>query len=117
MEKEKLYFYKARVTSVYDADTVRADIDLGFGIIKKNEKLRLYGIDAPEVRGHDIEKGRRSRDILRSMILDKDVILKTIKDRKGKYGRILCIIYIFNEEELNVNSWLISNGYAKLYRD
>ena len=46
-----LYFYKANVTSVYDGDTITADIDLGLGVFIKKQKLRLSRIDAPELRG------------------------------------------------------------------
>jgi micrococcal nuclease len=45
----KPYFYKAKIISVYDGDTVTAVIDLGFEITKKI-KIRLYGINAPEIR-------------------------------------------------------------------
>ena len=46
-----MYEYRAKVRGVYDADTITVDIDLGFGIIYTGQKLRLLGIDAPEVRG------------------------------------------------------------------
>ncbi len=63
-----LYVYKADVTEVYDADTITADIDLGFHTWRKDEKLRLYGIDAPEVRGKSRPQGLLSRDWLRGQI-------------------------------------------------
>jgi endonuclease YncB( thermonuclease family) len=46
-----LYTYKAQITEVYDGDTVTADIDLGFHTWRRDEKLRLYEINAPEMRG------------------------------------------------------------------
>ena len=49
-----MYEYKATVTAVYDADTITVDVDLGFRSHLKKIKLRLFGINAPEVRG--IEK-------------------------------------------------------------
>jgi micrococcal nuclease len=108
----ELYNYKAFVTSVYDGDTITCDIDCGFGVILKKQKIRLYGINTPEIRGESKELGIISRDKLREQILDKYIILKTIKDKKGKYGRYLGIIYINN---ININEWLIENGYAIKY--
>ena len=103
------FIYNAYVDSVYDGDTIRCTIDCGFGIIKKKMKIRLYGLDTPEIRGEDRSLGITVRDKLRDKILNKDIKLKTIKDKKGKYGRYLGIIFLKNE---NINDWLINNNYA-----
>ena len=106
--------YKIYVQQVYDGDTITCDIDLGFGIKIFKQKLRLFGINAPEMRGEQRPQGIISRDALREKILDKNIILKTIKNSKdrdttGKYGRWLSIIYL---EDLNINEWLVENNYA-----
>ena len=108
------YKYKANVISVYDGDTITCNIDLGFGIIIKKQKIRLYGINTPELRGDDKEKekGIIARDKVRELINGKEIILQSIKDKKGKYGRWLGIIYINN---ININDWLIENNYAVKY--
>ena len=100
---DNLYYYKAFVTDVYDGDTITCKIDLGFKINAYKQKIRLYGIDTPELRGEERERGLYYRDKLREKILNKDIILKTIKDKRGKYGRILGIIYL---DDLNINEWL-----------
>ncbi len=110
-----MYQYKAKVVSVYDGDTIRVNIDLGFGIIQKGNKgrglsLRLHRINAPEMRGVEKKEGKKSRDFLREKILGKEIIVKTIKDNKGKYGRYLAEIFIDNE---NINDVLVKKGYAK----
>jgi micrococcal nuclease len=107
-----LYQYRAVITKVYDGDTVTADIDLGFNTWRHNQKLRLYGVDTPEVRGKERPEGLVARDALRELILDKEVTVCTIKDKTGKYGRYLARIYIDN---INVNAWLIMKGYAEPY--
>ena len=112
-----LYQYEAKVVSVYDGDTVRADIDLGFNTWRHNEPLRLHGIDTPELRGKgvtDAEKAdaEKARDALREKILGKAVLVCTIKDRTGKYGRYLARIFVDGE---NVNEWLLREGYAVPY--
>ena len=63
----------------------------------------------PEVRGESREEGLISRDRLREKILGKEIYLKTIKDKKGKYGRYLGIVYLGEE---NINEWLIENNLA-----
>lgn len=76
-------------------------------------KLRLYGIDTPELRGVEKVEGKKVRDIVRGMILDKEVTINSFKDKQGKYGRYLATIVL--EDGLNVNQWLVENGYAKPY--
>lgn len=122
--KESLYIYKAYVTDVYDGDTITCIIDCGFNIGMQKTKIRLYGINTPELRGEDREIGLHVRDELRKKILNKHILLKTIKDKKGKYGRYLGKIYIEVDEEVDeevdnkyicINDWLLENNYAVVY--
>jgi micrococcal nuclease len=108
-----MFEYRAIVTKVYDGDTVTVDIDLGFGVWVKKQKLRLLGINAPEVRGASRPEGLKSRDALRAKILGKEIIIKTQKDKKGKYGRWLATIY--DESNESINEWLLNENYAKRY--
>lgn len=112
---EKCFYYRAKVASVYDGDTCHVDIDLGFGVWKKKETLRLHRINAPEVRGESRAAGLRSRDYLRQLILGKDVMIQTIRDSKGKYGRYLAEIWLYDaatDQWRNVNDLLVENGQA-----
>ena len=106
---EQLYTYKAYITAVYDGDTVTANIDLGMGVWKNKEKLRLHRINAPEVRGDSKEQGMVSRDWLRDRILDKHVIVRTTHDKKGKYGRYLAEVW---HEGENLSDLLVTKGLA-----
>ena len=111
--KEKLYYYRAKIVSVYDGDTCRADIDLGLGIWVRNEKLRLLRINAPELRGDEKAAGKASRDFLREQILGKEVFIQSHKDKRGKYGRYLAEIWL--EEAgiwININDRLVEAGHA-----
>lgn len=103
------YVYRAHVDSIYDGDTLTCSIDCGFGVVLRKQKIRLFGLNAAEVRGSERAAGIQVRDALRDKILDQDILLRTIKDRKGKYGRYLGIVY-FNGE--NINDWLVENNYA-----
>ena len=91
-----MYEYKCNIIKVVDGDTVDVDIDLGFGVWLKDERVRIMGIDTPESRTRDkIEKkfGLASKAMLKR-ILGKTTILKTTinkkgVDMKGKFGRVL----------------------------
>ncbi|WP_339624961.1 thermonuclease family protein [uncultured Winogradskyella sp.] len=107
-----MYQYKAKIIDVYDGDTVTALVDLGF-LSFREMKLRLYGIDTPELRGVEKVEGKKVRDIVRRMILGKEVTINSFKDKQGKYGRYLATIVL--EDGLNINQWLVENGYAKPY--
>jgi micrococcal nuclease len=88
--------YDVTVIKVVDGDTVDVDIDLGFGICLKDERVRIMGIDTPESRTSDrVEKlfGLAAKNRLYSL-LEKDAKLITTEDKsgedmKGKFGRIL----------------------------
>jgi len=110
-----MYEYRAFVRKVYDGDTITCDIDLGFNVIMRNQKLRLVGINTPEVRGESRPEGLKVRDIVRSRISNKWVVIKTHKDKKGKYGRWLGEIYESDAEE-SLNQWLLNEGHAVEYK-
>jgi len=108
------YIYKAFVTGVYDGDTITVNIDAGFNIWLYKEKIRLNRINAPAVTGSTKSKGIASRDFLRNLVLNKEVLIETIKDRKEKYGRYLGEIYLKSSETetININDLLVEKGFA-----
>lgn len=110
LKRLMLYNYKADITAVYDGDTVTVDFDLGFGIKMHRQKIRLYGINAPEMRGKEKVAGKASRDALRELILGKEVTIQTFRDKKGKYGRWLGVIS--TTDGIDVNKWLVDEGHA-----
>lgn len=108
----KMHRYKCMVERVYDGDTItRAVVDLGFNttIIAK---FRLYGINAPELKGKTLEAARRSRDRLIGLVLDKEVLIETRSDQKEKYGRHLATVIV---DGINVNHLLVDEGFAVPY--
>ena len=107
-----LYRYNARCTSVYDGDSITVDIDLGFNHWMLNQKIRLFGINTPEVRGLERPSGLIARDRLRELIEGRDIILASHMDRAGKYGRWLGTIYI---DDININKLLLDEGLATIY--
>ena len=113
MLEYNLYYYRGLVKSVYDGDTITVSLDLGMNISRDKIKLRLFGINAPELRGSTLIEARGSRDFLRGLILNKEVLIQTIKDKKGKYGRYLANVWIIEDKAwININDKMVSEGYA-----
>ncbi len=100
--------YRAMVTKVYDGDTITVNIELGLGVVLSGQKIRLSGIDAPEVRGESKIAGIASRDWLSSVILGREVSL-WCPGTKGKYGRWVGIIVF---RGVNLNEKLVVKGLA-----
>jgi micrococcal nuclease len=113
-----MYTYKARLIRVIDGDTVDAEIDLGFGVYMK-QRVRLYGINTPDSRSkeqEERERGLASKQRL-TEILSKEFIIETILNKRGKFGRILGVLYVEQEngERENINNILVQEGFAKEY--
>ena len=105
-----LYSYKIHVRRIIDADTIEVDIDLGFGIVMTGQKIRLFGINAPE-RG--TEAGKEAKEALQVLVSkSKQFTLHTIKDKKGKYGRWLGTL---TADGMDVNHWLVKHDYAEIW--
>jgi len=109
-----LYFYKAVMGKIVDGDTVDAILDLGFSIEFK-ERFRLKGINAWETRGDERAKGLMAKArVIELAPTGSDIIVKTFKDAKGKYGRYLGSINIPGQNK-NINDILVEEGHAVLY--
>jgi len=113
-----MFEYKVKVTRVVDGDTVDADIDLGFDIIYK-ERIRLFGIDTPESRTRNRKEkvlGLASKARLKALCSEykSSLILRTSKDGKGKFGRILGSL-IPEGSGTTLNDILIEEGHARPY--
>lgn len=103
------YIYKAVLLRVVDADSIDVRVDLGFSIFT-DMKLRLLGINAPEM---NTAEGKAAKLALETLLpLQSPLIIETYKDRREKYGRFLATL-LFND--MNVNTWLVENGYAVPY--
>ena len=113
-----MYEYRVEIVRVVDGDTVDVDIDLGFGVWLKKQRVRLYGIDTPESRTRDLNEkkyGLMAKEYLKERI-SNGAILKTKLYGKCKYGRILGeFIVLDNEVRVNVNQEMIDNHYGVAY--
>lgn len=130
-----MYQYNAIVRKVVDGDTIEIDIDLGLSAWIHAEKIRLYGIDTPEVFGvkkgsSEWELGNKASVFVKEHVKENGaVIIETIKDKREKYGRYLALIYLKTGPDIlsgltdnrNIgdfyclNDILIAKGLAKRY--
>ena len=111
--------YDVTVIKVVDGDTVDVDIDLGFGVTLRDERVRIMGIDTPESRTRDkVEDlfGEAAKARLKELISEGAKLITTEdkhgEDMKGKFGRILGD---FKVGDKKVTDILIEEGHAVAY--
>ena len=114
-----MYEYNCKIVKVVDGDTVDVDIDLGFGIWIKKERVRLYGIDAPESRTRDLEEkkyGLASKKYVEDLMpKDSTQVLRTMKDKAGKFGRILGVFVLPKFDNMRLDEMMIKKHHAVDY--
>ena len=114
-----MFEYSCKLIKVIDGDTVDVDIDLGFGVWLRNQRIRMYGIDTPESRTRDLDEkkyGLAAKAFLTEMLDDSHLILKTHKDERGKFGRILGEIWrTTNFADQSINNYMIEKHHAVAY--
>src|SRR5210317_1888478 len=117
-----MYEYNSIIRYVVDGDTVDVDIDLGFGVWLRDQRIRLYGIDTPESRTRDLTEklfGFAAKDFVKNYLpVGSKQILKTFigkdgEDMRGKFGRILGDFFI-NDGKMLVKT-MITEGYGVAY--
>ena len=112
---KKMFEYYAKVLKIVDGDTIDVMVDLGMGVHRK-ERLRFSRINAWETRGEHKAKGKLAKARVAELIpVGEKIIVKTEKDKRGKYGRYIAEIYIISEMNINLNDLLLNEGHAVLY--
>ena len=115
-----MYEYRCKVVKIVDGDTVDVDIDLGFGVWLKKERIRMFGIDTPESRTRDLDEkkyGLMAKDYITKLLDDEGgIVLKTRKDAEGKYGRILGELWRTTDlADRSINQIMIEKHHAVSY--
>ena len=109
-----MYEYKATIVKVVDGDTVDVDIDLGFDVWLRNQRIRLYGIDTPECRQRN--KAGKAHGLLAKAYVQKALVVGEVyalrTREKGKFGRYLGEIKV---GRTTINKVLIKEGLAVEY--
>lgn len=132
------FWYDVRLKGIYDADTQTFDFLLGMGVVLRDQTVRLWGIDAWELRGPEKPKGIEALTYARSILFKQDgerlvprpIVIRTYDDDRGKYGRWLVEVFVqtgirpaFTDrggteqpariEWVNLNRALVENGHAE----
>jgi len=104
----------SEVTSIYDADTFRVNIEGYPPIAGERVPVRVLGIDAPEIRGKCEEEKVKAREAkqftVQALRSAKTIELRNIQ--RGKYFRILADVYIDGK---SLAEGLIKAGHARVY--
>ena len=114
-----MYEYKATVKRIIDGDSVVLDIDLGFYMFMNETKIRLYGLDTPEMNSEDpllrLQAVLATRYLYDNMPVGSKVTISTVLDKREKYGRLLATI--ITEDGFNINEGLLNNKLAISYKN
>lgn len=78
--------YACEVTRVIDGDTFEARCDLGLGVLRELT-VRVAGIDTPEVRGADSERGHAATQATVEWLAGYDNHVELVDVERGKFGR------------------------------
>ena len=108
-----MYQYKVKLVKVVDADTLDLEVDLGFEV-RFTMRVRLFGIDAWEVRGEERKKGLEAKFYVIERLSKFEFFkIRTEKDKQGKYGRYLATILLpTGDGEIDLNAELVERGHA-----
>ena len=113
---------KCTILRVVDGDTVDVDIDLGFGVWMRKERIRILGIDTPESRTRDkVEKtyGILAKNFVKSYLpVGSSQTLQTEKDGTGKFGRILGKFLVYDartDSQVHLGDIMIREHLAVKY--
>lgn len=109
-----MYHYRATVKRVVDGDTVDMSMDLGFGV-SKLVRIRLWGIDAPEVKGYERPEGLAAKAFLETLLpVGIETEVYTRKDKEAGWGRYVGEIYIVQDKSLgySISDEMVEAGHA-----
>jgi micrococcal nuclease len=118
------------LTQDYDYFIVKRVVDGDTLLLKNGQRVRLIGVDTPEVHtskklyrdaersGKDVKTirklGKRASDFVKSLVKPGDkIVLKYDWQRIDKYGRILAYVYL--EDGTFLNAEIIKQGYGHAY--
>lgn len=112
------YTYEAVIDRVIDGDTLLVVIEVGFRI-KVYDKLRLRGIDCPEL---GTPEGERAKRFVAGLLpVDSVIVLKSHKTRTDTYGRFVADVFFKTGENncdeiishgIYLNQYLLDQGHA-----
>ena len=107
-------FHCVEFVKNYDADTITVNIPGLHPLVGKNMKIRVRGVDTPEIRTKnkcEKAKGRHAKKLVKALLKNaKRIDLENIE--RGKYFRIVADVLIDGK---NLTHYLVKNGLGYPY--
>jgi endonuclease YncB( thermonuclease family) len=98
---------KASVERVIDGDTIEVGVD------GRKHKVRLIGIDTPEVYGGEECFGEEASDFAKNVLSGKEVFLQKDVSEVDRFGRLLRFVYFNKDGNLvDFNALMVGEGFA-----
>ena len=97
-----LFALSGKVISIHDGDTITILQN------KTQIKVRLFGIDAPELKQ---PYGKKSKQFLANLIAGE--VVEVDENGKDRYKRMIGTVYLNGAD---INAQMVENGYAWAYR-
>lgn len=113
------YIRNAYLVRVIDGDTLVLDIDLGFGIWRRDQKVRVLGVNCSELRGGTPESkaaGRDAKAFTQSWFKGRDLTIRTeLVDKDNNtdsFGRVLAEIW---QDDRSLGVALVAANHAVVF--
>lgn len=111
LERSTAFADEGTVIAVYDGDTIKVRLTSG-----EERKIRLIGIDAPELASEKESvkfQALMAKRFVFFHLYGQKIRLSFEPEREDKFGRILA--YIWTEKEGLFNRFALSEGFARVY--
>lgn len=100
-------------TACCDGDTIRCTIDLPLGLTLPRLRIRLAGIQCPELRGPYKLLAQAARSHAETLAVGSPLLIEPIRDTPDRYGRIVAWVWIRKPSTLwSLNRLMIDAGHA-----
>lgn len=100
-----------KIHKFVDGDTFWVKVENG-----KTEKIRLIGVDTPEVKWEGLTEeqpgGKEASDYIKNLLKGKKVLLEFDVQKYDQYGRTLAYVYL--EDSTFLNAHLLEMGLARM---
>lgn len=100
--------FRAHLVRVIDGDTIIVRVDTCFATTRE-ERIRLLGIDTPEMVGVTKAQGLKVKLALHDMLYGRTLLLVTEMEKVDGFRRYLGTVYA---DGININQWLLDEGHA-----
>lgn len=114
---------RAKCLRVIDGDTIDVLLDVGFHAYRR-ERLRLNGIDTPELRSkspRERQRANTAKDVVRQLTRPEGVVtewpLLVVAHKDDAFGRLVADVWLYSgDKRIHLNAELLKRGLAVPYK-